>query len=46
MNGAAAKTDIAKPRCEAGNISAITPPAFVNGEDPDSPQKNRKTIRV
>jgi hypothetical protein len=40
--GAAAKTLIANPRWEAGNISAMTPPAFVKGEDPNAPAKNRR----
>lgn len=44
--GAAAKTLIARPRWEAGNMSDITPPAFVNGEDPNAPAKNLRTIRV
>lgn len=44
--GAAAKILIANPRSEAGNISAITPPAFVNGDDPKAPAKNRKMISV
>jgi hypothetical protein len=33
-------------RSFAGNISAITPPAFVNGDDPNAPAKNRKIISV
>jgi len=45
-NGAAAKKVMAKPRSEAGNMSAITPPAFVNGEDPKEPARNRKMSRV
>ncbi len=46
MKGAAAKTDMARPRCDAGNISAITPPAFVKGDEPNAPAKNRRIIRV
>lgn len=46
MKGAAAKTDMARPRWEAGNMSAITPPALVRGEEPKAPAKKRKTIRV
>ena len=46
MNGAAAKTDMASPRWDAGNISAMTPPAFVRGEEPKAPAKNRRIIRV
>jgi len=45
-NGAAAKTLIANPRCEAVNISAITPPAFVKGEEPKAPAKNRRMRSV
>ena len=45
-NGAAAKILIAKPRSEAGNISAMTPPAFVKGDDPKAPAKNRSIRRV
>lgn len=37
MNGAAAKIAMAKPRCDAGNKSAMTPPALVNGDDPNVP---------
>ena len=46
IKGAAEKTDIANPRCDAENISAMTPPAFVSGEDPNAPAKNRKTTSV
>ena len=46
MNGAAAKTDMASPRWDAGNMSAMTPPAFVRGEEPKAPAKNRRMIRV
>jgi hypothetical protein len=45
-NGAAAKMLVAKPRCEALNISEITPPAFVNGEEPNAPAKNLRMIKV
>lgn len=38
--GAAANMLIASPRSLAGNISAITPPAFVKGLDPKAPAKN------
>jgi hypothetical protein len=44
--GAAANTLIASPRWEAGNMSAITPPAFVKGEDPNAPAKKRKMRSV
>lgn len=46
MNGAAEKRAIAIPRCAAGNKSAITPPAFVKGEEPKAPAKNRSMINV
>ncbi|KAI4085888.1 MAG: hypothetical protein LQ344_008048, partial [Seirophora lacunosa] len=46
QNGAAAKIDIARPRCDAGNMSAITPPEFVRGEDPKAPAKKRKMTSV
>ena len=46
MNGAAANTDMARPRCEAENISAMTPPAFVRGDEPKAPAKNLRMIRV
>jgi hypothetical protein len=45
-NGAAAKILVANPRWEAGNISAITPPELVSGEDPKAPAKNLKITRV
>ena len=45
-NGAAAKRLIARPLCDAGNISAITPPALVRGEDPKEPARNLRTTRV
>lgn len=45
-NGAAAKILVAKPLWDAGNISAMTPPAFVNGEEPNAPARNLKMIRV
>ncbi|KAL5045078.1 hypothetical protein BDW71DRAFT_208680 [Aspergillus fruticulosus] len=44
-NGAAAKALIAMPRCSAGIMSAITPPALVIGDDPNAPAKNRRMIR-
>jgi hypothetical protein len=46
MNGAAANIDIASPLSLAGNMSAITPPALVNGDDPKEPPKNLKIRRV
>ncbi|KAG7419218.1 hypothetical protein Forpe1208_v003536 [Fusarium oxysporum f. sp. rapae] len=42
-NGAAAKMAIAKPRWDAGNMSAMAPPAFVKGDEPKAPARNRKT---
>ena len=45
-NGAAANKLIAIPRSFAGNISAITPPALVNGDEPNEPAKKRRIIRV
>jgi hypothetical protein len=44
--GAAAKKLIASPRSEAGNMSAMTPPAFVSGEEPKAPAKNLKISKV
>lgn len=44
--GAAANKLMAIPRSFAGNMSAITPPALVNGEDPNEPAKKRRIIRV
>ena len=44
--GAAAKRDMATPRCLAGNISAITPPTLVRGEEPKAPAKNRRMTSV
>ena len=44
-NGAAANKLIAIPRSFAGNISAITPPALVNGDEPNEPAKKRRIIR-
>lgn len=46
MNGAAAKTDMARPRCFAANMSAMTPPAFVRGDEPNAPAKNRSMSSV
>jgi hypothetical protein len=46
MNGAAANILIAKPRSRAGKQSAITPPAFVSGEDPNAPEKNLRMMTV
>jgi hypothetical protein len=45
-NGAAANRLVARPRWEAGNISAITPPALVNGDEPNVPPKNLSIIKV
>lgn len=44
--GASAKTVIATPRCAAGNMSAIRPPALVNGDAPKILEKKRSTRRV
>jgi hypothetical protein len=44
--GAAAKRLVAKPLWDAGNMSAMTPPALVNGEEPKEPAKNLRIIRV
>ena len=44
--GATAKKLIARPRSEAANISAMTPPALVSGEEPKAPAKNRRIIKV
>lgn len=41
-----AKMLVAIPRSDAGNMSAITPPALVRGDEPRAPAKNRKTIRA
>lgn len=45
-DGQRAKMAMASPLSEAGNTSAITPPAFVNGDDPKAPAKNRIRRRV
>lgn len=44
--GASANKLIANPLCDAGKISAITPPALVSGEEPKAPAKNRRTSNV
>lgn len=44
--GADAKMLIATPLSRAWNISAITPPAFVKGEDPKEPAKKRRMMTV
>jgi hypothetical protein len=44
--GAEAKRLIAMPRCLAGNMSAITPPALVRGDDPNDPARKRRIMRV
>ena len=44
--GAKANKLIARPRSDAGKISAMTPPALVIGEEPKAPAKNRKTSSV
>ena len=46
MKGATEKMLIARPRSLAENKSATTPPAFVSGEDPKAPPKNRRMRRV
>lgn len=46
INGAAVYMLIAIPRCAAGNMSAITPPALPKGELPKQPAKKRRTINV
>ncbi|GMG10787.1 unnamed protein product [Aspergillus oryzae var. brunneus] len=46
MKGAAAKRHRASPRCSARNISLITPPAFVSGDDPAVPARKRRTNKV
>ncbi|CAF1061529.1 unnamed protein product [Didymodactylos carnosus] len=43
---ALANTDIPRPLCDAGNISATVPPAFVRGEEPNAPAKNRRMSSV
>ena len=40
------KIPMASPRAEAGNMSAMTPPALVKGEEPVEPASNRSTRRV
>ena len=44
MKGAAANSDMARPRCLAPNMSAMVPPALVMGEDPNAPAKKRSTM--
>jgi hypothetical protein len=44
--GARAKSDMARPRSEASNISAITPPALVKGLEPNAPAKKRSTNKL
>jgi hypothetical protein len=44
--GAAAKILIARPLSRAWKQSAITPPAFVSGEEPKAPAMNRRIIMV
>ena len=46
INGAMENRVMARPRCLGGNISAITPPALVRGEDPKAPAKNRVTSKL
>jgi hypothetical protein len=43
--GAEEKTMMPRPRCEAGNISATTPPALANNDEPNAPFINRITTR-
>jgi hypothetical protein len=45
-DGANTKMDIANPLSLAAKQSAITPPAFVRGEEPNDPAKNRKMSSV
>jgi len=45
INGAVAKTDMARPHCDAGNMSAMTRLASVRGEEPKAPAKNRRMMR-
>lgn len=45
-NGAAAYSDTARARSEAENMSEMTPPELVSGEDPKNPARNRHTRRV
>ena len=40
-DGQRAKIAMARPRSDAGNTSAITPPAFVKGDEPKAPAKKR-----
>ena len=40
------KTDIAKPRCSATNMSDITPPPMVKHADPPIPVRSLKTINA
>lgn len=37
---------VAIPLSLAGQMSAITPPAFAKGEEPKVPARNRNTIRT
>ena len=45
-NGAEANILIAIPRSFEGNMSAMTPPALVNGDEPKAPAKKRRIMRV
>lgn len=40
------KTDIARPRCSASNMSDITPPPMVKHADPPIPVRSLKTINA
>lgn len=45
-NGAAAYSDTARARSEAENMSEMTPPELVSGEDPKNPARKRQTRSV
>src|ERR1700722_12349113 len=44
--GALEKTLMPSPRSLAGNMSAMTPPAFVKGDEPNAPARNRRMMSV
>ena len=46
MKGAAAKMAVTGPHSSAVNMSAMTPPIFVRGEDPKEPAKKRRMSSV
>lgn len=37
---------VAIPRSSAGHMSAMAPPALLNGEDPNEPAKKRNIMRT